>query len=82
MPPQWCERSTRPARLSFAEREEIACRRAAGESVRAIARSIGRSASTVSRELARGTRRPKTGCRFRFRVRSLVLRRGWASRGR
>ncbi len=63
MPPQWCEHSTRPARLSFAEREEIACRRAAGEGVRAIARSIGRSASTVSRELARGTRRPKTGYR-------------------
>nr|WP_280420853.1 IS30 family transposase [Nocardia carnea] len=63
MPPRWCEQSTRSARLSFAEREEIACRRAAGEGIRAIARAIGRSPSTVSRELARGTRRPKTGYR-------------------
>nr|WP_123670712.1 IS30 family transposase [Actinocorallia herbida] len=63
MPPQWCECSTRSARLSFAEREEIACRQAADEGVRAIARAIGRSPSTVSRELARGTRRPKTGYR-------------------
>ncbi|WP_410677346.1 IS30 family transposase, partial [Amycolatopsis sp. cmx-4-68] len=63
MPPQRCEPSSRPARLSFADREEIACRRAGGEGVRAIARAIGRPPSTVSRELARGTRRPKTGYR-------------------
>lgn len=63
LPPQRCEPSSRPARLSFADREEIACRRAAGEGVRAIARAIGRPPSTVSRELARGTRRPKTGYR-------------------
>uniref|UniRef100_UPI0012F64EA0 IS30 family transposase n=1 Tax=Nocardia exalbida TaxID=290231 RepID=UPI0012F64EA0 len=36
---------------------------AAGEGISAITRSIGRSASTVSREIARGTRRPKTGYR-------------------
>jgi IS30 family transposase len=63
MPPQWSRRSTGLTRLSFTEREEIACRRAAGESMRAIARALGRAPSTVSRELARGTRRPKTGYR-------------------
>ena len=50
-------------RLSFQEREEISCRRAAGEGVRAIARELGRSASTVSRELRRGTVRRKSGYR-------------------
>ena len=39
--------------LSFAEREEIALRRARGEGVRAIAAVIGRSPATVSRELRR-----------------------------
>ena len=39
--------------LSFAEREDIAVGRAAGQSLRVIAAQLGRSASTVSRELAR-----------------------------
>ena len=39
--------------LSFAEREEIALGRAAGESMRSIAARLGRSASTISRELGR-----------------------------
>jgi IS30 family transposase len=39
--------------LSFAEREEISVGRAAGESVRSIAVRMGRSPSTVSRELRR-----------------------------
>jgi transposase, IS30 family len=39
------------ARLSLAEREEIALGRAAGESLRSIARRLGRSASTVLREV-------------------------------
>ena len=39
--------------LSFAAREEIALGRAAGESLRSIAARMGRSASTVSRELRR-----------------------------
>jgi IS30 family transposase len=51
------------ARLSFQEREEISCRRAAGEGVRTIARALGRSPSTVSRELRRGTVRRKSGYR-------------------
>jgi len=39
--------------LSFAEREEIGLSRAAGLSVRAIATELGRSPSTISRELRR-----------------------------
>lgn len=39
--------------LSFAEREEIALLRVQGGGVRSIARHIGRSPSTVSRELKR-----------------------------
>lgn len=39
--------------LTFAEREQIAMSRAAGRSVRAIAARLGRSPSTISRELAR-----------------------------
>jgi IS30 family transposase len=39
--------------LMFGEREEIAVARAAGESVRSIAARLGRSPSTVSRELRR-----------------------------
>ena len=39
--------------LSFAEREEIALLRATGCGVREIARQVGRSPSTVSRELRR-----------------------------
>lgn len=40
-------------RLTAAEREEIGLARAAGESLRAIARRLGRAPSTVSREVAR-----------------------------
>src|SRR5665647_3982646 len=39
--------------LSFTEREEIALGRAAGESLRSIAGRLGRSPSTICRELAR-----------------------------
>jgi IS30 family transposase len=43
--------------LTFTEREEIALGRARGESVRCIARALGRAPSTVSRELSRNTDR-------------------------
>jgi IS30 family transposase len=42
-------------RLTVLEREEIACLRAAGQGVRVIARTLGRSPSTVSRELGRNS---------------------------
>ena len=48
--------------LSFAEREEIAQSRAAGESMRSIAARLGRSPSTISREL---TRNLDAGGRYR-----------------
>jgi IS30 family transposase len=44
--------------LSFAEREEIAVARAAGESMRSIAGRLGRSPSTISRELSRNAEEP------------------------
>jgi IS30 family transposase len=49
-------------RLAFAEREQISRGVAAGQSARAIARALGRSPSTVSREIAAG------GGRRRYRA--------------
>jgi IS30 family transposase len=43
--------------LTFTEREEIALARAAGETIRCIARRLGRSPSTISRELRRNADR-------------------------
>jgi IS30 family transposase len=50
-------RSLKGRCLSFAEREEIALARARGETIRVIARRLGRSPSTVSRELRRNADR-------------------------
>jgi IS30 family transposase len=47
------ERSRRPGTLSLEEREEISRGLAKGHSFRKIARELGRSSSTVSREAAR-----------------------------
>lgn len=55
--------------LSLDEREEIALGRAAGESVRDIARRLFRNPSTVSRELRRGADR-----QGRYRARSAHAR--------
>jgi IS30 family transposase len=53
-----------PLRLSLAEREEVSRGLAGGESLRAIARRLGRSPSTISREVvANGGRRRYRACR-------------------
>ena len=49
--------------LSFSEREEISIGRAGGETMRAIAARLGRSPSTISRELTRNA-----GCSGRYRA--------------
>lgn len=51
-----------PLRLSLTEREEISRGVAAGESLRAVARRLGRASSTVSREVA------SNGGRHRYRA--------------
>jgi IS30 family transposase len=56
MPPSHLKQSEPPPSgryLSFAERERIALERAKGQRVRQIARTLCRSASTISRELRR-----------------------------
>jgi IS30 family transposase len=58
------ERKRSPLRLSPAEREEISRGLVAGQSLREISRGLGRSPSTVSREVARnGGRRAYRACR-------------------
>jgi DNA-binding CsgD family transcriptional regulator len=51
--------------LSFAEREEIAILRAGGCGVREIARQLGRSPSTISRELRRNAATRGGGLEYR-----------------
>jgi IS30 family transposase len=51
--------------LSFAEREEIAILKAAGCGVREIARQVGRSPSTISRELRRNAATRGGGLEYR-----------------
>src|SRR5450755_1464272 len=46
--------------LTFTEREEIAIAHAGGQGIRQIARSLGRSPSTISRELARNVEGTKS----------------------
>ena len=56
MPPSTLARSPKPPsgrHLSFVEREEIALWRAQGHGVREVARRLGRTASTISRDLRR-----------------------------
>jgi IS30 family transposase len=51
--------------LSFAEREEIALLKAAGGGVREIARRVGRSPSTISREVRRNAATRSGGLEYR-----------------
>jgi len=58
------ERQRSPLRLSLAEREEVSRGLAGGESRRSIARRLGRSPSTISREVnVNGGVRRYRGCR-------------------
>jgi IS30 family transposase len=58
------ERVRSPLRLSLTEREEISRGLTGGESLRSIARRLGRSPSTISREVtANGGRRRYRACR-------------------
>jgi IS30 family transposase len=62
--PTPAERKRSPLRLLLAEREEISRGLAAGESLRLIARRLGRSPSTISREVkTNGGRRGYRACR-------------------
>ncbi len=54
--------------LSFSEREEIALDRAAGLGVREIARRLGRSPSTISREIDRGCLANRPAGRYKASV--------------
>ncbi|WP_419248080.1 transposase [Tritonibacter mobilis] len=68
MPPSKFANASQPLSgryLCFAEREEIALYRAQGFGVCAIARKIGRSASTVSRELWRNAATRSGGFEYR-----------------
>jgi IS30 family transposase len=67
MPP--CSTHLRVRSLSFAEREEIAVLTAAGWGVRAVARELARSPSTISRELRRVQHhRPSDRHRMKYRA--------------
>ena len=68
MPPATYRRSAKPLSgryLSLAEREEVAILHARGLGVREIARRIGRSGSTVSRELRRNAATRSGGLEYR-----------------
>lgn len=51
--------------LSFAEREDIALCRVKGQGIRAIARHLGRAASTISREVRRNAATRSGGLEYR-----------------
>ena len=68
MPPSKFANSSTPLSgryLSFSEREEIALYNARGLGVCAVARKIGRSASTISRELRRNAATRSGGFEYR-----------------
>ena len=68
MPPSTLAPSSMPLSgryLSFAEREELAIQRVQGAGVREIARQMGRSGSTISRELRRNAATRSGGLDYR-----------------
>ena len=68
MPPSHLKQSAPPLSgryLSFAERERIALERAKGHGIRQIARTLFRSASTISRELRRNAATRSGGLEYR-----------------
>jgi hypothetical protein len=68
MPPSTLAASSKPPPgryLTFAEREEIALRRAQGEGAREVARRLGRAPSTISRELRRNAATRSGGLEYR-----------------
>ena len=68
MPPSTLAPSSKPLSgryLSFAEREELAILRAQGCGVREIGRRLGRSGSTISRELRRNAATRSGGLEYR-----------------
>ena len=71
MPPAMFEQSAKPLSgryLSLAEREELAILRAQGAGIREIARRVGWSASTISRELRRNAATRSGGLDYRATV--------------
>ena len=71
MAPAMFGRSAKPLSgryLSFAEREELSILHAQGTGIREIARRVGRSASTVSRELRRNAATRSGGLEYRATV--------------
>ena len=69
MPPAMFRPSAKPLSgryLSFAEREEIALLRVQGCSMREVARRLGRTASTISRELRRNAATRSGGLEYLF----------------
>ena len=71
MPPVMFGPSAKPPSgryLSFAEREEIALLRVQGHTMQEVARRLGRSASTISRELRRNATSRGSGLAYRATV--------------
>ena len=71
MAPAMFGRSAKPLSgryLSFAEREELAILRARGTGIREIGRRLGRSASTISREIRRNAATRSGGLEYRATV--------------
>jgi len=71
MPPSTLARSSKPLSgryLSLAEREELAILRAQGTGIREIGRRLGRSGSTISREIRRNAATRSGGLEYRATV--------------